>query len=50
MNMESHFRSIIKAITWRIGGILVTFVGVWVLTRKLESDHYAHYEVGNYDN
>ncbi len=34
--MESHFRSIAKAITWRAGGTVVTFDVAWVLTRKLE--------------
>ena len=34
--MESHFRSIAKAITWRAGGTVVTFAVVWILTRKLE--------------
>jgi uncharacterized membrane protein len=30
--MESHFRSIAKAVTWRTGGTLVTFTVAWVLT------------------
>ena len=34
--MESHFRSIVKAVTWRVGGTLVTFVVAWILTKKLE--------------
>lgn len=34
--MESHFRSIIKAITWRTGGTAVTFAVAWMLTKKLE--------------
>jgi uncharacterized membrane protein len=34
--MESHFRSITKAITWRTGGTVVTFAVAWVLTQKLE--------------
>ena len=34
--MDSHFRSIAKAITWRIGGTFVTFVVALILTRKLE--------------
>jgi uncharacterized membrane protein len=34
--MESHFRSIVKAITWRAGGTVVTFVVAWILTRKFE--------------
>ena len=34
--METHFRSMVKAITWRAGGTVVTFTVVWVVTRKLE--------------
>ncbi|MHC4431290.1 MAG: DUF2061 domain-containing protein [Planctomycetota bacterium] len=34
--MESHFRSIAKAITWRAGGTVVTFAVAWVLTGSLE--------------
>ena len=34
--MESHIRSIVKAITWRAGGTVVTFAVAWVLTRRLE--------------
>lgn len=34
--MESHFRSIIKAVTWRAGGTVVTFAVAWILTRKFE--------------
>ena len=34
--MESHIRSIVKAITWRICGTLVTFVVALILTKKLE--------------
>ena len=34
--MESHFRSIVKAITWRAGGTVVTFAVVWIWTRQLE--------------
>ncbi len=30
--MESHYRSIAKAITWRAGGTVVTFVVAWILT------------------
>ncbi|MHC4337279.1 MAG: DUF2061 domain-containing protein [Planctomycetota bacterium] len=33
--MESHIRSIAKAITWRIGGTVVTFMVAWVVTREL---------------
>ena len=34
--MESHFRSIAKAVTWRAGGTIVTFAVVWIVTRKRE--------------
>ena len=34
--MESHIRSIAKAITWRTGGTVVTFGVAWILTRRLE--------------
>lgn len=34
--MESHFRSIAKAITWRTGGTIVTFAVALILTHKLE--------------
>jgi len=34
--MESHLRSIAKAITWRAGGTFVTFVVAWILTRRIE--------------
>ena len=34
--MESHLRSIAKAITWRAGGTVVTFVVAWILTRRFE--------------
>jgi len=30
--MESHYRSIAKAITWRAGGTMVTFAVAWILT------------------
>lgn len=34
--MESHLRSIVKAVTWRAGGTVVTFAVAWILTRRLE--------------
>ena len=34
--MESHIRSIAKAITWRTGGTVVTFGVAWILTRSFE--------------
>ena len=30
--MESHFRSILKAVTWRSGGTVVTFAVAWFIT------------------
>ena len=30
--MESHCRSIAKAVTWRMGGTVVTFAAAWILT------------------
>ena len=34
--MESHLRSIAKAITWRVGGTIVTFAVAWLLTKRVE--------------
>ena len=34
--MESHFRSIMKAVTWRAGGTVVTFFVAWVMTRRFD--------------
>jgi uncharacterized membrane protein len=34
--VESHIRSIAKAITWRTGGTAVTFAIAWIVTRRLE--------------
>ena len=34
--MESHIRSIAKAVTWRAGGTFVTFVVALILTKELE--------------
>jgi len=34
--MESHYRSVIKAVTWRAGGTVVTFAVSWILAWKLE--------------
>ncbi len=33
--MESHIRSIAKAITWRTGGTIVTFAVAWTITGDL---------------
>jgi adenylylsulfate kinase len=34
--VETHLRSIVKATTWRIGGLLVTFFVALAVTRKFE--------------
>jgi uncharacterized membrane protein len=34
--MGSHFRSIVKAMTWRAGGTVVTVAVAWILTREFE--------------
>lgn len=34
--MESHFRSIVKAVTWRAGGTVVTFGVAGALTRQFD--------------
>jgi len=34
--VESHLRSIAKAITWRVGGTIVTFAVAWLLTKRVE--------------
>ena len=34
--MESHLRSIAKAVTWRVGGTVVTFLVAWLFTHQLE--------------
>jgi uncharacterized membrane protein len=33
--LESHYRSIVKAITWRAGGTVVTFVVAWIITGNI---------------
>ena len=33
--MESHFRTITKALSWRFVATLVTFTVVWLVTGKL---------------
>jgi uncharacterized membrane protein len=30
--METHWRSIVKAVSWRLGGLLMTTGVVWVIT------------------
>ena len=34
--METHARSLLKAATWRTGGLILTFAVAWALTRKIE--------------
>lgn len=34
--METHTRSIIKAISWRAGGTVVTFTAAWILVGKFD--------------
>jgi uncharacterized membrane protein len=34
--VETHLRSIAKAITWRTGGTIVTFAVAWILTRRFD--------------
>ena len=34
--MESHYRSIVKAITWRAGGTVVTFAVAWFITGNFD--------------
>ncbi len=34
--MESHLRSIIKAVSWRAGGTVVTILVAWILLGELE--------------
>lgn len=34
--MEAHYRSIVKAFSWRAGGTVVTCVVAWVLTDSFD--------------
>ncbi len=34
--MESHFRSITKALTWRFVATIITFTVAWILTRRFQ--------------
>ena len=34
--METHFRSVIKAVSWRTGGTLVTIIITWTLSGSLD--------------
>lgn len=35
--MDSHLRSILKALSWRAGGTAVTFLTAWALVGTLET-------------
>lgn len=32
--MESHYRSVVKAVTWRAGGTVVTCLVAWIVTGR----------------
>jgi uncharacterized membrane protein len=34
--MDTHFRSITKAISWRTGGTIVTCLVAWIITRNFD--------------
>ena len=34
--MESHKRSLAKAATWRLGGLVITVVIAWACTRRVD--------------
>jgi adenylylsulfate kinase len=34
--METHGRTILKSLTWRVGGLLLTVLTAWLITRKVE--------------
>ncbi len=36
MTMETHARTIIKSLTWRTGGLVITIATAWIITRKVE--------------
>jgi adenylylsulfate kinase len=33
--MESHLRSILKGVSWRVGGTTVTILVAWILTKNI---------------
>jgi len=35
--MESHLRTIVKALTWRLGGLVMTVTVAWVVTRQADT-------------
>lgn len=34
--MDSHLRTIVKSLTWRVGGLILTFAAAWAITRRLD--------------
>ena len=34
--METRFRSVLKAMTWRVGGLVVTTAVAWVVTQRAD--------------
>ncbi len=34
--MDSHRRSLAKALTWRAGGMVITAIVAWIWTRRVE--------------
>ncbi len=34
--METHARTFIKALTWRVGGLLMTVAAAWVITGRAD--------------
>jgi adenylylsulfate kinase len=34
--VETHFRSILKAVSWRVGGTMVTVTVAWLLTKSFD--------------
>ncbi len=35
--METHARSIVKSLTWRAGGLVLTVCTAWIITRKTDT-------------
>lgn len=36
LHMDTHWRSILKAVTWRTGGTVVTCLVAWLITGNLD--------------
>ena len=34
--MESHFRTVLKSLTWRLGGLVMTTAVAWVITDEVK--------------